>query len=52
MLHAIGTARGRLLRYSQAIDEGRTCCVSFASMVFHVVEPSVSDTEAHLATPA
>jgi AmmeMemoRadiSam system protein B len=52
MLHAIGPARGRLLRYSQAIDEGRTCCVSFASMVFHAVEPSVSDTEAHLATPA
>ena len=35
MLHAIGPASGRLLRYHQAIDERRNCCVSFASMVFH-----------------
>lgn len=35
MLHAIGPARGRLLKYDQALDERRTCCVSFASMVFH-----------------
>ncbi|MGC8642612.1 MAG: AmmeMemoRadiSam system protein B [Isosphaeraceae bacterium] len=35
MLHAIGPARGRLLQYDQALDERRTCCVSFASMVFH-----------------
>jgi len=39
MLQAIGPARGRLLNYRQAIDERRTCCVSFASMVFHAVEP-------------
>ena len=32
MLHAMGPARGRLLRYSQAVDPAeRTCCVSFAS---------------------
>jgi AmmeMemoRadiSam system protein B len=35
MLHAIGPTRGRLLRYDQALDARRTCCVSFASMVFH-----------------
>jgi len=35
MLHAIGPATGRLLRYDQALDDRRTCCVSFASMVFH-----------------
>jgi AmmeMemoRadiSam system protein B len=52
MLHAIGPARGRLLRYNQAIDEGRTCCVSFASMVFHSVAASSEQPEAHLATPA
>ena len=40
MLHAIGPARGRLLQYKQALDDRRTCCVSFASMVFHAEEPS------------
>ncbi|MGZ3413051.1 MAG: AmmeMemoRadiSam system protein B [Isosphaeraceae bacterium] len=35
MLHAMGPATGRLLRYDQALDDRRTCCVSFASMVFH-----------------
>jgi hypothetical protein len=34
MLHAIGPARGRLLKYSQAVDPRRTCCVSFASLTF------------------
>jgi AmmeMemoRadiSam system protein B len=34
MLHAVSPARGRLLRYHQALDERRNCCVSFASMVF------------------
>ncbi len=35
MLRAIGPAEGRLLKYHQAIDDRRTCCVSFASMTFH-----------------
>jgi AmmeMemoRadiSam system protein B len=35
LLHAIGPSQGRLLRYDQALDDRRTCCVSFASMVFH-----------------
>jgi AmmeMemoRadiSam system protein B len=52
MLHAIGPARGRLLRYNQAIDERRTCCVSFASMVFHAIAPTVTEAEADLATNA
>jgi MEMO1 family protein len=52
MLHAIGPARGRLLRYSQAIDEGRTCCVSFASMVFHAVDPPSTGADVNLATSA
>jgi AmmeMemoRadiSam system protein B len=52
MLQAIGPARGRLLRYNQAIDEGRTSCVSFASMVFHAVDPAPKQAEANLATPA
>jgi AmmeMemoRadiSam system protein B len=34
MLHAMGPARGRLLKYDQAVDDGRTCCVSFASLAF------------------
>jgi AmmeMemoRadiSam system protein B len=40
MLHAIGPVQGRLLNYKQAIDDRRTCCVSFASMAFHAAEPS------------
>jgi AmmeMemoRadiSam system protein B len=39
MLRAIGPARGRLLKYQQAIDDRRTCCVSFASMAFDSAEP-------------
>jgi AmmeMemoRadiSam system protein B len=34
MLHAMGPARGRLLKYDQAVDAARTCCVSFASVAF------------------
>jgi hypothetical protein len=34
MLHAIGPAQGRLLQYDQAVDDRRTCCVSFASLAF------------------
>lgn len=32
LLHAIGPSRGRLLRYDQAVDPGRTCGVTFASL--------------------
>ncbi len=39
MLHAIGPARGRLLKYRQAIDARRTCCVSFASLAFDSTGP-------------
>jgi AmmeMemoRadiSam system protein B len=42
MLRAIGPAKGRLLKYHQAIDNGRTCCVSFASMAFHSAEPTAT----------
>jgi AmmeMemoRadiSam system protein B len=38
LLHAIGPAQGRLLKYDQALDDRRNCCVSFASMVFHSPE--------------
>jgi AmmeMemoRadiSam system protein B len=34
MLHALGNARGRLLKYGQAVDALGDCCVSFASMTF------------------
>ncbi len=34
MLHALGPARGTLLRYEQAVDRPRSCAVSFASMAF------------------
>ena len=30
----MGPARGRLLRYEQAVDADRTCCVSFASLAY------------------
>ena len=50
MLHAIGPSRGRLLKYEQALDDRRTCCVSFASMAFHASEPApaVPTFEAHV----
>jgi AmmeMemoRadiSam system protein B len=51
MLHVIGPAEGRLLKYKQALDERRTCCVSFASMVFHAPEPSLTPADAHVASP-
>jgi MEMO1 family protein len=51
MLHAMGPSRGRLLKYKQAIDDRRTCCVSFASMVFDTLLASsnggLADTKAH-----
>jgi AmmeMemoRadiSam system protein B len=49
-LHAIGPARGRLLKYEQALDDRRTCCVSFASMAFHASEPvpAVPDFHTHV----
>jgi AmmeMemoRadiSam system protein B len=34
MLHAMGPARGTILRYDQAVNSDRTCCVSFASLAF------------------
>jgi AmmeMemoRadiSam system protein B len=52
MLHAMGPARGRLLQYKQALDDRRTCCVSFASMVFHAEEPSPATIEPDAATTA
>ena len=49
-LHAIGPARGRLLRYNQALDDRRTCCVSFASMAFQASEPSATSLHANFIT--
>jgi AmmeMemoRadiSam system protein B len=43
MLHAIGPARGRLLRYDQAVNPERTCCVSFASLVFDAARADGKD---------
>ena len=43
LLQAIGPAPGRLLRYDQAIDDRRTCCVSFASLAFRAPEPDRPD---------
>ncbi len=37
MLQVLGPSRGELLKYNQAVDDRKTCCVSFASMVFHAV---------------
>jgi hypothetical protein len=41
-----------LLKYKQAIDDRRTCCVSFASMVFDVLDPTLNAGEADLAAHA
>ncbi len=50
MLHAIGPAEGRLLNYKQAIDDRRTCCVSFASMAFHTAETTRTPAQAHVSS--
>ncbi len=34
MLYAMGEARGRLLRYDQAVNPSATCCVTFASVAY------------------
>jgi AmmeMemoRadiSam system protein B len=34
MLHAMGPARGRILKYHQAVDDRRTTCVTFAGVAF------------------
>ncbi|MDB5351426.1 MAG: putative dioxygenase [Planctomycetota bacterium] len=34
MLHAMGPATGTLLRYDQAVNPERTCCVSFCSVSY------------------
>jgi hypothetical protein len=34
MLHAMGPASGRLLKYHQAVDARRTCCVTIASVAY------------------
>ena len=39
MLHAMGPATGRILRYDQAVDTGRNSLVSFASLAFEVAVP-------------
>jgi MEMO1 family protein len=52
MLHAMGPARGQLLKYKQAIDDKRTCCVSFASMAFHAFEHNLNSGEAHATVRA
>jgi MEMO1 family protein len=50
MLHTIGPARGRLLKYDQAIDHKKSCCVSFASMAFDAEQPVVVPTESSVIT--
>jgi len=52
MLQTIGPVQGRLLNYKQAIDDRRTCCVSFASMVFHAPPPPLTLAHADAATHA
>ena len=50
MLHAMGPASGRLLRYDQALDDERTCCVSFASVAFLAPDESGSNLQAEQQT--
>jgi AmmeMemoRadiSam system protein B len=37
MLHAIGPVQGRILSYDQAVNQSRSCCVTFASVAFDSV---------------
>ncbi len=38
MLHAMGPTQGRILRYDQAVNPARTCCVTFASLAFDATD--------------
>ena len=42
MLHAMGNTRGTLMRYDQAVNPERTCCVSFGSVLYES-EPTTAD---------
>jgi predicted class III extradiol MEMO1 family dioxygenase len=46
MLHAMGPAQGRLLRYDQAVNPERTCCVSFARLAFDAAHANGTGTAA------
>lgn len=48
MLHAMGPTRGSVLRYDQAVNPERTCCVSFASLAFHATDETTSHAERNL----
>jgi AmmeMemoRadiSam system protein B len=52
LLHAIGPASGRLLKYDQALDDRRACCVSFASMAFHASDAPGPAPHANIVTYA
>ncbi len=39
MLHAMGPAKGKILRYDQAVNPERTCCVSFCSVSYESIPP-------------
>ncbi len=47
MLRTIGKGEGKLLRYDQALNTERTCCVTFASMSFHAEEPPATGRRDH-----
>jgi AmmeMemoRadiSam system protein B len=40
MLHAMGPAKGTLLKYRQAVDDRRTCCVTLASLAYDEAAPT------------
>jgi len=46
MLHAMGPASGRLLKYDQAVNPERTCCVTFAGVTYD----SIPTTDDHTNT--
>ena len=45
MLHAMGPAPGRVLKYGQAVNPHRTCCVTFASLAFNRAEGDIGPSE-------
>lgn len=50
MLHAMGEGtKGMRLRYDQAVNAERTCCVSFASLAFETEEPRKTTAGPELA---
>ena len=50
MLQVMGPTKGRLLRYDQAVDAKRSCCVTIAGVAYDALDPVVAPLKNTLPT--